>query len=74
MDARPIGERDASIGRLLYGGIVNQKNGEITTKKEDKTFHGIGLKSVRAAVNNHNGTMNVDFDNKEFRVNIMLYL
>lgn len=57
-----------------YDGIVNQKNGEITTKKEDKTFHGIGLKSVRAAVDNHDGTMKVDFAENEFRVSIMLYI
>lgn len=57
-----------------YDGIVNQKNGEITTKKADKAVHGIGLKSVRAAVNNHDGTMRVDFDEKEFRVNVMLYI
>ena len=57
-----------------YDGIVNHKNGEITTQKDDKAFHGIGLKSVRAAVNNHNGTMKVDFDDKEFRVKVMLYL
>lgn len=57
-----------------YDGIVNQKNGELTTKKADKAFHGIGLKSVRAAVNNHDGTMKVDFDEKEFRVKVMLYI
>jgi signal transduction histidine kinase len=57
-----------------YDGIVKQKNGNITTKKADKAFHGIGLKSVRSAVNNHDGTMKVDFDKKEFRVNVMLYL
>ena len=57
-----------------YDGIVNHKNGELTTKKEDKAFHGIGLKSVRAVVNNHDGTMKVDFDEKEFRVNVMLYI
>lgn len=57
-----------------YDGLVNQKNGEIITKKADKAFHGIGLKSVEAAVNNHNGMMKVDFNEKEFRVNVMLYI
>lgn len=57
-----------------YDGLVNQKNGEIITKKADKAFHGMGLKSVKVAVNNHDGTMRVDFDEKEFRVNVMLYI
>ena len=57
-----------------YDGIVNKRNGEITTKKKDQAFHGIGLKSVEAAVHDHNGMMKVDFDEKEFRVNVMLYI
>lgn len=57
-----------------YNGIVNQKNGRIITKKVDKKIHGIGLESVRAAVSAHNGIMEVDFDDKEFRVSVMIYL
>ena len=57
-----------------YDGIVNQKEGQFITKKDDKEFHGIGLKSIDAAVNNNEGTMNIDFDNNEFRVSIMLYI
>ena len=48
-----------------YDGIVKMRSGKIATKKEDKTLHGIGLKSVESAVNNHNGTMKVDFNEKE---------
>lgn len=57
-----------------YDGIVKMRSGKIATKKEDKTLHGIGLKSVESAVNNHNGTMKVDFNEKEFQVNVMLYI
>lgn len=57
-----------------YDGIVKMRSVKIATKKEDKTLHGIGLKSVESAVNNHNGTMKVDFNEKEFQVNVMLYI
>ena len=63
-----------TIRTLGNSGIVKMRSGKIATKKEDKTLHGIGLKSVESAVNNHNGTMKVDFNEKEFQVNVMLYI
>lgn len=37
-------------------------------------MHGIGLESVKTAVEKHYGTMDIHHNNKEFHVNIMLYL
>ena len=52
----------------------NYRNGKIETKKHDKNMHGIGLESVKTAVEKHYGTMDIHHNNKEFHVNIMLYL
>ena len=57
-----------------YNGELNYKNGKIETKKHDKNMHGIGLESVKTAVEKHYGTMDIHHNNKEFHVNIMLYL
>lgn len=57
-----------------YDGIIFKKNGEILTKKDNKLFHGIGLKSVKAAVDKYNGVMNIKYNDTEFSVKIMLYI
>lgn len=57
-----------------YNGELNYRNGKIETKKHDKNMHGIGLESVKTAVEKHYGTMDIHHNNKEFHVNIMLYL
>lgn len=56
-----------------YNGMINQENGELKTGKKDKQSHGIGLKSVETAVSHYDGEVKVEFDTKEFRVNVMLY-
>lgn len=57
-----------------YDGVIVKRKNRIVTKKQNKNLHGIGLKSVEAAVNNYNGTMKLDFNEKEFKVSIMLYI
>ena len=57
-----------------YDGVIVKRKNKIVTKKQNKNLHGIGLKSVEAAVNNYNGTMKLDFNEKEFKVSIMLYI
>ena len=53
--------------------LINTYSAQIT-KKHDKNMHGIGLESVKTAVEKHYGTMDIHHNNKEFHVNIMLYL
>lgn len=57
-----------------YNGELNYKNGRIMTKKQDKRMHGIGLKSVKATVEKHNGTVDIEHNDKDFFVKIMMYL
>lgn len=44
----------------------------LETSKADKTFHGIGLKSVKKAVEKYNGTFTYEVKNEQFKVNILL--
>ncbi len=57
-----------------YNGILNLEDGELQTKKKDKNFHGIGLKSVKSAVEFHRGFTDIEYDEKIFSVKIMVYL
>jgi len=45
-------------------------DGLIETSKEDKTSHGIGLKSVKQIVQSYNGTMDIDIKPGKFIVEI----
>ena len=57
-----------------YNGEIKEKNGTLLTSKDDEQNHGIGLKNMREAVNRNNGHMQINYDNKEFKVNIILPL
>lgn len=57
-----------------YDGNIINKNGKLQTRKSNNTIHGIGVKSVEATVNKYNGIVKIDYDKKEFRVKIMLYI
>lgn len=53
---------------------MNYKNGRIITKKQDKGMHGIGLKSVKATVEKHTETVDIEHNDTDFFVKIMIYL
>lgn len=57
-----------------YDGNIIHRNGKLQTRKSDDTIHGIGVKSVEATVNKYNGIVKINYDEKEFRVKIMLYV
>lgn len=57
-----------------YDGVIKSRHGKLLTKKADKAFHGIGLQSVESAVNEHDGTVDIWYDDKEFTVKVMLYI
>jgi sensor histidine kinase regulating citrate/malate metabolism len=42
------------------------------TLKDDEKNHGIGLKSVEEAVNRNNGHIKIHYDDKEFKVTVIL--
>ena len=49
-------------------------DGKLYTLKEDKMLHGIGMESVKYAVEKNNGTLEYSFMDHIFRVNIVLFL
>lgn len=55
-----------------YCGTLKLIDGKLHTLKEDKLLHGIGLESVKYAVEKNNGTMEYSFMEHIFRVNIVL--
>ncbi|MBE5927776.1 MAG: GHKL domain-containing protein [Lachnospiraceae bacterium] len=62
--------------KFLMIVIKNKFIGKLTqnmqTTKENKKFHGIGLKTVKSIVLKYNGEISFDSDKEEFCVNILL--
>lgn len=57
-----------------YNGILkSDTRGEYITTKENARNHGIGLKSVKKAVQKYNGLVEINSENGIFRVQILLY-
>ncbi len=58
-----------------YQGIIKEnRQGQILTGKKDGQNHGIGLSSVRRAVEKYNGELRVQYEENIFRAVVMLYL
>ena len=58
----------------IRNGELNYKNGRIITKKQDKGMRGIGLRSVKATVEKHTETVDIEHNDTDFFVKIMMYL
>lgn len=56
-----------------YAGEIRKKGERILSTKKGKE-HGIGLENVRKLVESRQGELRIDYDAKEFRVEVMLYL
>lgn len=67
-------------GRLIieinnsYDGMVKKEKGNIVTRKENTENHGLGLKSVESVLQKYDGVIQVDYDEKRFKVKILVYL
>ena len=57
-----------------YDGKLVMKKGELTTRKQNSKYHGIGLMSIKKVVGYHGGNMDIKYDKKDFEVNIMMYI
>ena len=56
-----------------YDGVLKRKGDEFLSTKKEKG-HGIGLRNVRELVERRQGSFQVDYDEKEFRVEVMIYI
>lgn len=57
-----------------YSGEISEKKGRFITIKADNTKHGYGMKNVERIIRKYNGTMDIDYKDRKFYVNIMMYL
>ena len=56
-----------------YDGAIKKQGEEIvTTKNKNVDEHGFGLKNVRQIVENNNGYMDIEYDEKEFSVSVII--
>lgn len=56
------------------GKIKFDNNGMPKTTKPDKEMHGIGLKSVKRAVEKYNGSLDITIESNVFKAEVVLYL
>ncbi len=57
-----------------YKGEVMKIGNEFVTSKTDKDNHGIGLNSVRELVEEENGSLVINVEEKLFKAEVMLYI
>ena len=60
-----------SIDNYYEGNIVLLDNGLPKTTKEDKDYHGYGMKSIQLIVNKYDGDLNISLDNNVFSLFII---
>ncbi|MGB4440015.1 MAG: GHKL domain-containing protein [Sedimentibacter sp.] len=56
-----------------FDGILNYKNGKLSTTHTDNENHGLGLSSIRKSVDMYNGTMEIHHNKKKFYVDVLIY-
>lgn len=56
-----------------FDGVLNYKNGKLSTTHMDKENHGLGLNSIRRSVDMYNGTMEIHHNEKMFCVDVLIY-
>lgn len=64
--------------RMLYVSLLNPvvsggSSGNLTTTKNDKLLHGLGLKNVQKVLDSFDGTMNTEFVDETFQIKLILY-
>lgn len=57
-----------------FDQIINRDYGEFTSRKKDKSLHGLGIKSVKNTVAKYNGIAEFTVEGAEFSADILLYL
>lgn len=79
-DDRHIALAVKSVGNMVSVNVRNPYKGEIKldedglplTTKEDKNFHGLGVKSIKSIAEKYHGTCAVSLNNDVFVLNVIL--
>ena len=69
-----------SVGNFISITIKNYYNGKIVlnseglpiTNKENKNYHGYGIKSIQAIVQKYNGNLSISTEEQIFKLNLLL--
>ena len=56
-----------------FDGRIFLKDDEIITTKQDTENHGYGLKNVKATIDKYDGELKIEYDNRIFRLETMMY-
>ena len=62
------------IHRLRYSGSIVQKGNIFQTSQIDTSIHGLGLESVKQVVEACGGDIKIEYTEKRFWVQVLLYL
>lgn len=57
-----------------YNGEINTLNGKIRSSKINKEIHGLGMESIRSAVEKYSGVLEYHYQKDIFKVNISLFI
>ncbi|WP_367401710.1 ATP-binding protein [Lacrimispora indolis] len=67
-------------GRLIlkisnsFDGILKKSDDFFISRKSDQANHGLGIKSVKAAIQKYDGAMQITNTDKTFTVKILMYV
>lgn len=67
-----VGQFLSIITENYYEGELLMKDGLPVTLKDDKTYHGIGLKSIKMLANRYNGDIRVSTEDDVFTLQILI--
>lgn len=56
-----------------FEGALNYVNGKLTTTKDDKGNHGLGLSSVQKTLEKYNGAIELRHNNNTFFADVLIY-
>lgn len=56
-----------------FNGKLNYDSGKLTTTKDDKENHGLGLSSIQKTLEKYNGAMELRHSNNKFFVDVLIY-
>lgn len=57
-----------------YCGEIQVRQGIPMTTKGDELLHGVGLQNVRTVVEKYRGTVDISYDEKWFKICVMMYI
>ncbi len=57
-----------------FNGMINKGDKRILTTKNDLNNHGLGLINIENTINKYNGSLDIEYDENIFSVDIVLYV